>query len=195
MQPSKSSWARSYDFQGSLGASSPCHRRADDMAKALKKNGVPLAMASVSCKDSIELDLLVNDVGGAYDFWISCLLATTHRPAYYVAERLTRYRVHSAMETARQAPDKFDNMVFIYRALIDLNKFHAKNTLLTSRYSEALYNAGKSKLLFNYINDARNNFIISKGKHKEKIISTIICLLSTKEYALAFRNPFLKLQI
>jgi hypothetical protein len=89
-------------------------------------NGVPLAMASVFRQAAFDLDLLVKEVGGAYDFWIACLIAASGRPACYVPERLTRYRIHTAMETGRKAPDKSENKIFIYDALLAWMPFQAK---------------------------------------------------------------------
>ena len=145
----------------------------------LEKNGVPLAMASVFRKDAIDLELLVKDVSGAYDFWISCLLAASRQPAYYVSERLTRYRIHGAMETGRKAPDKSENMVFIYHKLIDLGAFPNKNYLLTSRYSQALYRVGRDNLLFNHVRDARVHFLqsLKVAKSSKTIISLLVTYL------------------
>jgi glycosyltransferase involved in cell wall biosynthesis len=114
----------------------------------LVHNGVPLAMASVFRKDAIDIDLLVQDVSGAYDFWIACLLASSNKSAYYVPERLTRYRVHGEMETARKAPDKNINLAFIYRKLIELDAFPGKGSFLNRKYSQALYRCGRDNLLF-----------------------------------------------
>jgi glycosyltransferase involved in cell wall biosynthesis len=141
----------------------------------LEKNGVPLAMASVFRKDAIDLDLLVKDVSGAYDFWISCLLAASKRPAYHVSERLTRYRVHGAMETVRKAPDKNENMVFLYRTLIDMEAFPNKKLLLINKYSHALYRVGKDNLLFNRVDEARTHFFESLKISKD--YKTIVSLL------------------
>ncbi len=141
---------------------------ADLADVVLEKNGVPLAMASMFRKDAIDWNLLVKEVSGAYDFWISCLLAATNRPAYYVAERLTRYRIHGAMETVRRAPDKSENMVFIYRNLLDRNAFSNKRSLLTSRYALALYSVGRDVLFFNRASEAqpyfRNSLKIAASK-------------------------------
>jgi glycosyl transferase family 2 len=124
----------------------------------LKKNGVPLAMASVFRRDAIDLELLVKDVGGAYDLWISCLLAASGRSAYYVPERLTRYRSHKNMETGRMAPDKSEDVVFIFRKLMDMKAFPGKESLLKVRYSQALYRSGRDRLLFNRVKEARSFF-------------------------------------
>ena len=65
------------------------------------------------------------------------------------------------METARKAPDKNKNMIFIYQKLIDLKVFPNKNDLLINRYSQALYRVGKDNLYFNRVNEARTYFIKS----------------------------------
>lgn len=127
----------------------------------LKKNGVPLAMAAVFRKDALNLDLLVNEVSGAYDFWISCILAASRKPGYYIAERLTRYRVHGTMETARKAHDKNENMVFIFKKLIELDFFSEMTGFLTRRHAQALYTVGKDNLFFDRAGLAREYFLQS----------------------------------
>lgn len=145
----------------------------------LEKNGVPLAMAAVFRKDAIDLNLLVEDVSGAYDFWISCLLAASRRPAYYVAERLTRYRIHGMMETGRKAPDKNENMVFIYRKLIDLKAFPDRNNLLIVRYSQMLYCVGRDNLHFSRVREARVYFLqsLQTAKNTKAAVSFLVSYL------------------
>jgi glycosyltransferase involved in cell wall biosynthesis len=134
---------------------------ANPVGLVLEQNGVPLAMASVFRKDAVDWELLVKDVSGAYDFWISCLLVSTGRPIYFIPERLTRYRVHAAMETARKVPDKNENMVYIYSKLLGMALFPDKKTLLTSRYSQALFQVGKDSIYFNRCQLARSYFMYS----------------------------------
>ena len=94
---------------------------------ALEKNGVPLAMGSLFRKDAIDLDLIVKEVSGAYDYWIACLLAASGKGGVLRSRPVDpRYRVHGAMETKRQAPDKQENLVYIYRTLRERNAFPAK---------------------------------------------------------------------
>jgi glycosyltransferase involved in cell wall biosynthesis len=116
--------------------------------QAILHHTIPLAMAAVFRKDAVDWKLLVGNVGGAYDFWISCLLASRRRPAYYVPRRLSRYRVHNLMETARRAVDKNENMVFVYAKLIELNLFPQLKIPLRERFQEALFVCGKDCLLF-----------------------------------------------
>ena len=76
-------------------------------------------------------------------------------------ERLTRYRVHGAMETRRRAPDKNENMVFIYRQLLDRTIFPKHKSLLLTKHGQALYSVGRDQLLFNHVGKARLYFLSS----------------------------------
>ena len=124
----------------------------------LEKNGVPMAMGALFRKDAIDLALIVKEVSGAYDYWIACLLAGSGKAAYYVPARLTKYRVHAAMETVRLAPDKQENLVYIYRTLLNLKLFPAKRALVTKFYSQVLRNVGKDHLKFGHGDKAREYF-------------------------------------
>jgi len=133
----------------------------DWQARVVLENTIPLAMAAMFRKDAVNWDLLVQEVAGAYDFWISCLLASSGRPAYYVPRRLSRYRIHSSMETARKAVNKNENMIFIYARLIELNLFPRLEASLRRRYREALFVCGKDCLLFNRLPKGREYFLRS----------------------------------
>ena len=124
----------------------------------LLDNGIPLAMASVFRKDALPMEMLMTDVSGAYDFWISCLLAATGKPFFYVNERLTNYRVHSQMETGRRSIDKQFNNIYIYETLLKLNLFPKYLHHLKEKLSFSLYKSGMDNLYFKQRNDARNYF-------------------------------------
>ncbi|MCA1659858.1 MAG: glycosyltransferase family 2 protein [Verrucomicrobiaceae bacterium] len=124
----------------------------------LVKNGVPLAMAALFRKDAIDLSLLSSDVSGSYDFWISCLLAASGKKFYYVADRLTRYRVHPKSETARRDPAKSENLVFIFSQLLERNWFPEKTRYLRSRLAGAFFRLGRDRLFFNRLADSRSYF-------------------------------------
>ena len=131
---------------------------ADFEEFALVKKGVPFAMGALFRRDAIDLDLMVTEVSGAYDFWMTCLLAGSGNPAYYVPLRLTRYRVHSAMETVRAAPDKKENLVYIYRRLLELNLFPTLTAQVKKFYIQALRQVGKDHLEFGQHRKAREYF-------------------------------------
>lgn len=119
------------------------------------RNGVPLAMASVFRASAVPWERIGPEVTGAYDYWISCLLASGGGKAYYEPARLTRYRVHGAMETGRKAADKNDNQVYINRALLEEPVFAKYRELLTRRYAAAQFHVGRDRLVFGLLQDAR----------------------------------------
>lgn len=129
----------------------------------LMKNGVPLAMGAVFRIDAFDWGRVVKEVSGAYDYWISCMLASSGGRAYYVPERLTRYRVHGGMETARRSPDKNENLVYINQTLVQEMAFPRYQDVLTRRYAGALYTVGKDNLAFNRKQQARD--YLSRSLH------------------------------
>ena len=124
----------------------------------LIKNGVPLAMAALFRRSAIDPALLTADVSGSYDFWISCLLAASGKKFYYVADRLTRYRVHLKSETARRDPGKSEGQVYIFSQLLERNWFPEKASFLRSRLAGALFRLGRDRLFFNRLADSRDYF-------------------------------------
>lgn len=127
----------------------------------LIENGVPLAMAALFRKDAIDLSLLTPDVSGAYDFWISCLLAASGKKFYYVPQRLTRYRIHPESETGRRAPDKSENQIYIFSQLLEHNWFPEMKRYLQSRLAGALFRLGRDRLFFDRVREARAYFMES----------------------------------
>lgn len=131
----------------------------DPAGFVLKLNGVPLAMASLFRKDALDPALLTNAVVGAYDFWIACVLAASGRAFYYVPERLTNYRLHGGMETARRAPDKNLPMLYISEQLLVRNWFPNRKKFLEQRLAEAYFRNGRDLLWFNQTIQARQMFL------------------------------------
>jgi glycosyltransferase involved in cell wall biosynthesis len=124
---------------------------------ALNKT-VPLVQASIFRKSALNTDLLVEDVAGAYYFWITCLLSVNGKPFYYVDERLTRYRVHQQMETFRASANKFEPEVFIYNSLLQANFFPEWKKLIENQLGYMLYRCGRVRLEFNEVQKARDLF-------------------------------------
>ena len=124
----------------------------------LKKNAVPLAMGSVFRAGAFDYTKLVAEVAGAYDFWISSLLAGSDGGFFYVSDRLTRYRLHSQMETVRRSPEKSECFVFIWRSLVESGKFPELLPYMRARLAESTVRAGRDRLYFNQLNEARTLF-------------------------------------
>ena len=125
----------------------------------LEYNGVPLAMAAIFRISALDLRRLVPEVAGAYDLWISALLAATGGAFYYVPARLTRYRVHSGMETARRSPDKGTCTMFILRSLIEQGAFPQLKDHLESRLATSVVAVGRDRLYFDQASEARDLFL------------------------------------
>jgi hypothetical protein len=140
---------------------------ADPAGFVLIKNGLPLAMASLFRKDALDAGLLVAEVSGAYDLWISCLLVASGRPLYYVPERLTRYRVHPGMESGRPGADRNQNHVYIFSEIIRRDLFPALRSHLRARLGGALFHLGRDKLYFNDLPGSRLCFKKALSTHRD----------------------------
>ena len=133
-------------------------RVADPKGFVLRHNGVPLAMGAVFRAAAIAPDRLVRDVAGAYDFWMSSLLAASGGAFFYVPERLTRYRVHDEMETVRRDPEKTRCLAFIARSLLNDPAFQAEREYLSRWLASLTVRAGRDYLYFDRVADARQSF-------------------------------------
>ena len=131
----------------------------DPKAFALWQNGVPLAMGTVFRAAALPPERLVSDVAGAYDLWISSLMAASGGAFYFVPQRLTRYRVHPEMETARRDPEKTRCLAFIARALLAEPAFAGERERLTRWLASLTVRAGRDYLYFDRVADARRSFI------------------------------------
>ena len=134
---------------------------ADPARLVFVDNGVPLAMAAVFRKDAVDLSLLTAEVSGAYDFWISCLLAASGRKFDYVPKRLTRYRVHPQSETGRRSADRSENQVYIFTEILKRNWFPEMKTDLRARLANAHFRVGRDQLAFDRVREARASFLKS----------------------------------
>jgi glycosyltransferase involved in cell wall biosynthesis len=130
--------------------------RSDEFC--VKNGGFPVATSAVFRKDAIDWSLVVPEVSGAYDYWISFLLAASGSPIYYVPKRLARYRIHSTMETLRRSHDKGENLVYIFATLRKRGCFREFDDVLRRKLSDALFAVGRDKLYFNRAREARSHF-------------------------------------
>lgn len=130
----------------------------DPKAFVLRHNGVPLAMGALVRAAAIPSDRIVRDVAGAYDFWISSLLAASGGAFYYVPVRLTCYRVHGEMETNRRDPEKTRCLAFIARSLLGEPAFVGQREFLHRWLASLTVRAGRDYLYFDRVADARQSF-------------------------------------
>ncbi len=128
-------------------------------AFVLRNNGVPLAMGSLCRTSAFPRERLVSDVAGAYDFWMSSLIAGSGGAFYYVPRRLTRYRVHDGMETVRRDPEKTRCLAFVAQSLLSEPAFVDHRKYLRRWLGSLTARAGRDYLYFDRVTDARQSFI------------------------------------
>jgi glycosyltransferase involved in cell wall biosynthesis len=80
------------------------HRPFADLA--LVDRAVPVAMGTVLRKAAIDWDDVPEEIGSIYDIWLAYLACRDGGGAYYVPERLTRYRHHSGAITSSTRYDR-----------------------------------------------------------------------------------------
>jgi len=67
---------------------------------ALVDRSVPVAMAAVLRRSAVDWNDVPHEVGAVYDLWLAYLASREGHGAFYVPERLTRYRVHGGADSA-----------------------------------------------------------------------------------------------
>jgi glycosyltransferase involved in cell wall biosynthesis len=124
----------------------------------------PISVGAIFRRDAIDPDLITSEVGGAYDYWIACLLAHSGQPFYYIPRRLSRYREHPRMETLARRVDRREDELHILEALVAYGWFPDLRWALRRRLSSVHFFAGANKLLrFGIARAARKDFL--RGLH------------------------------
>lgn len=140
-------WGRS-DLQGG---------RVADVGRVVVLNKtVPMVMGSLFRKAALNPDQITDHVGGAYDYWLSVLLAATGAPLHYVPLRLTRYRVHRQMETFRPSPTKQDDELYIVSQIIARGWFKEIDQGVRARFTALSGAVAINKLRFRQAATARS---------------------------------------
>jgi glycosyltransferase involved in cell wall biosynthesis len=145
----------------------------------LASHGVPLAVASVFRKDALDASLLTAQVAGAYDFWISCALASTGGAFYHVPGRFSCWRIHPEMETARRSADKSDCAIHIASQLVERGWFPGFENLLRRRLADAFFRAGLDRMDFSRVTEAMRYFFksLSASPGWRPLLAMPLCLL------------------
>ena len=125
---------------------------------AIANAGIPIAGAAVFRKDAVDWSLLVPEVSGAYDYWISCLLVASGGAIYYVPKRLARYRVHEEMETRRRNRDKGKDLIYIFTTMRERAWFPQLDSVIKSRLADVLLESARNKLYFGSSSESRRLF-------------------------------------
>ena len=103
----------------------------------LVQQSIPIVMGAVIKTDTVDLAQFPIDTGPHYDLWLTYLTAKSGKGAYYLPQRLVRYRVHATSQTASQSTENSAASEYIYsRFLIDsdLREYHE---VFRARYVDA----------------------------------------------------------
>lgn len=120
--------------------------------------GIPIAGAAVFRKDAVDWSLIVSEVSGAYDYWISCLLAASGGTIYHVSKRLARYRVHAEMETRRRSYDRGEDLIYIFTTMRERGWFCELDSVIKARLTDTLLEVARNKLHFGSSSESRRLF-------------------------------------
>ena len=150
---------------------------SDTADLVLLQNAVPLAMSAVFRHEGIDWSLVTPEVGGAYDFWVTCLLSATGRPFAWSPVRVSRYRIHGKMETARRSPARSEPLVHIFERLAALDWFPGRQPLFQRQLALAWRACGRDHLRQGDKSEARQCFLHSL-KARPTLKSALGCLAS-----------------
>ena len=96
----------------SPGAHRPFHRLT------LVQQAVPAVMTSVFRRSAVPFDDLLRVLPANFDYWLAWLASRSGGGAYYVPQRLSRYRVHSGQGTVKARPAWADAEVMMMARLL-----------------------------------------------------------------------------
>jgi glycosyltransferase involved in cell wall biosynthesis len=122
------------------------------------RGSVPFVMGTMFHRDDYRDEWMVNEVEGAYDQWMALQLALQGRPFFYLAERIFRYRVHQASESARLDAEKAGCQVFIFKSLLHVKMPSEERKLVKVLLARFLFNLGRDRLYFGEVKSARMAF-------------------------------------
>ena len=80
---------------------------------AVVHQSIPMAMAAVFRKSILNRADYPPRIGGSYDHWLAYLAARDGQAAYYVPQRLTRYRVHAGSGTVLRGTKNLQDTIYV----------------------------------------------------------------------------------
>jgi glycosyltransferase involved in cell wall biosynthesis len=152
------------DFERSASESAQFGR--DRLSEGISRPLIELGLLSVSIhagaaavfrSSSIDWNDFPLEVGGAFDLWLSYLAASSGGLAYYVPERLTRYRVHSGSGHHVGFAEVARERTFVYSRAIADGKFPGYRNEFARRRGTSHVDCGGALL--------RMGRIVEGGRH------------------------------
>jgi glycosyltransferase involved in cell wall biosynthesis len=127
-------------------------------AHALVARSVPAVMGAMYRTDLIDWTDFPDEANLAYDLWLAYLASRDGRPAYYVSDRLTRYRTHGESATALQTYSLHRDLVYCYRRFLDDDRLSSIRTGLRRWYNHYQVGVALHLLSLDRRSEARTAF-------------------------------------
>jgi glycosyltransferase involved in cell wall biosynthesis len=80
---------------------------------AVLHESIPISMGAVFRKSILDGADYPPRIGGSYDHWLAYLAARNGQAAYYVPQRLTRYRLHAGSGTIMRGISNFNDNLYV----------------------------------------------------------------------------------
>ena len=160
---------------------------------------IPTSMAAVVRKSAIDWKDILEDVGQAYDLWLTYLACREGDAAYYHPGRLTSYRVHERSATAQSMLKLHEDLAFCYDQFLEderLERLHPDLRKKSSGYhvssGAALLRADEQKKGCEHFKKA-----LSIAPNFQALAGLILGVLPTRIAAkvLSIRRFFLDLKV
>jgi len=103
----------------------------------LVQQSIPIVMGAVIKSNAVDFTEFPLAAGPHFDLWMTYLAARTGKGAYYLPERLVRYRVHASAQTGSQSPENSAASQYIYSRLLKDPELREYYAVFRARYAQA----------------------------------------------------------
>lgn len=145
------------DGEKAKGASDECSRvwKRDRLAPglhcpfqrlALIDRAVPLAVAALFRRTAVEGTSIPEQVGGAYDLFLSYVLSRNGAGAFYVPERLASWRTHEGNLTNQGSCARAEESAAVMRLVVADQRLGELRPALRAAYGDALWSVATRNL-------------------------------------------------
>ena len=141
----------------------------------LVQQSIPMVMGAVIKTDAIDFANFPVAVGPHYDLWMTYLAGSTGKSAYYLPERLVRYRVHATAQTGSRSPENSAASQFIYSRLLKDPELREYYGVFRARYAAAQVAHGLALLRQGSAREARSE--LAAAMHSGFNVRTAAALL------------------
>lgn len=105
-----------------------------DPAPLMARLSIPLAMAAVFRRSSVDWSLYSQEVEGAYDSYIAYSLLRNNGKVIYIAERLTEYRTHERAASVEFHRLTTEGLAYVHGLMLNDPSFRSIRSEIRNKY-------------------------------------------------------------